>query len=93
MIEAVVVLAVLWAETVAGEKVHEASDGRPMQARLIVPLKPVELETVTDVTPEDPGAEIETCDALVGIVAKKPGVIVKVIGGALALALKLLSPL
>ena len=61
-IETFVVLGVPFAAMVAGEKVQVASYGRPTQARLIVPLKPVELDTATDVVPEDPGAEITTPD-------------------------------
>ncbi len=93
MIAAIVVLGVPVALMVAGVKVHVASEGRPTQARLIIPLKLVELATVTDEVPVPPGVEIKTCEALVGIEAKKAGVIVKVIGAVLALALKLLSPL
>lgn len=92
-IETVAVLGVPFAARVAGEKVQVVSEGKPEQAILIVPLNPVELEIVIDDVPVAPGAEIETCDALVGIEAKKPGAIVKVIGGVLALALKLVSPL
>lgn len=74
------VCAVPVAATDAGEKAHVVSAGRPEQARLIVPLKPVEFETVIEDVPAPPAAEIWTTDALPGIAAKKPGVIVKVIG-------------
>src|ERR1017187_10143615 len=93
MIAAIVVLGVPVALMVAGGKVHVAAEGRATQARLIIPLRLVELATVTDEVPVPPGVEIKTCEALVAIEAKKPGVIVKVIGAVLALALKLLSPL
>ena len=75
VMETVVVLAVPAAEILAGAKVHVASDGRPEQARLMLPLNPLELETLTEVDPVPPGAEINTVcpDA---IAAKNPGVIV-----------------
>ena len=93
VIEAAVVLAVPFAVIVAGVIVHAASEGRPEQARLIVPVNPVELETVTDVVPEPPGAEINTVDGTEGIAAKNPAVIVNDCDGVLLLALKLESPL
>src|SRR5271169_2607123 len=54
VIEGLFILAVPFAVIVAGVNVHAASEGRPEQARLIVPVNPVELETVTDVVPESP---------------------------------------
>lgn len=92
-IETVVVFGAPVALIVDGVKVQVASEGSPAQDSVIVPLKLVEFETATDEIPVFPGAEMETCDALIGIEAKKPGVMVKLIGGLLALALKLLSPL
>lgn len=49
VIEAAVVLRVPFAGMLAGVKVHVASEGSPAQARLIVPLKLVEVATVIDV--------------------------------------------
>ena len=54
----------------ATENVQAASEGRPEQARLIDPLNPVEVERLTEVAPEPPGALINTVDfAVVEIVA------------------------
>ena len=57
---------VVWGDPLAiiveGVKVQAASEGRPEQARVIVPLKPVEYETVKDACPEPPGAEIINVD-------------------------------
>jgi hypothetical protein len=61
-IETVVVFGVPFAAMVAGEKVQVVSEGKPEQPILIVPLNPVELDTATDVVPEDPGAETTTPD-------------------------------
>jgi hypothetical protein len=93
LIVAVVVAAVPLAVTDDGEKAHDASDGSPLHAKLIVPLKPVELETDTDDCPVEPGAEITTVDCDDEIAAEKPGVIVKVCDWVVLLALKLESPL
>jgi hypothetical protein len=92
-IETVVVFGVPAALIVAGVKAQVASEGSPAQASVMLPLKLVEFETVTEEIPVLPGTEIKTCDALAGIEAKKPGVMVKVIVGLLVLALKLPSPL
>ena len=52
VIVAAVVLGVPFAVIVGGVKEQVVSEGRPVQARLIVPLNPVELETLIDVVPE-----------------------------------------
>lgn len=39
-----------------------APAGSPEQARVMVPLNPVDEETTTEVEPEEPGAEIVTVD-------------------------------
>jgi hypothetical protein len=81
------------AAIVAGENWQAAPVGRPEQARMIVPVKPVEFETDIELCPEPPGAETITVDAAVGMTAKNPAVIVNVWDAAEALALKLASPL
>jgi hypothetical protein len=92
VIDALVVFAVPFAAILAGAKVHVASEGRPEQARLMLPLNPLELETLTEVDPVPPGAEINTvCPN--GIAAKNPGVMVNDCGCVDVLALKLASPL
>lgn len=48
VIVAVVVLAVPFAVIVDGVKLQVASEGRPEQVKLIVPLNPVELMTATE---------------------------------------------
>jgi hypothetical protein len=93
VITAADVFAVPFAAIVVGVNVQVVSEGRPEHARLIVPLNPVELDTLTDVVPEPPGSEITTADCAEGMAAKKPGVMVKVMGGVLLLVSKLLSPL
>jgi hypothetical protein len=87
------VLAVPFAENDDGVMVHVASDGRPVQARAMVPLKPLEFDTLTELVPEPPGVAITTVDCADGIVAKNPGVIVKVCDWVVLLELKLESPL
>jgi hypothetical protein len=72
-VPAVVEFRVPLAVIVGGVKVQVASEGRPEQPRLIVPPKTVELEMLTDVVPEPPGAEIGTA-CVDGIAAKNPGV-------------------
>jgi len=67
VIEALVVFAVPLAVIVAGANAQAASEGRPEQARLIVPLKPVELETLINVEPTPPGAEINIVDSVEGM--------------------------
>jgi hypothetical protein len=62
VIETFVVLGVPLAVIVAGVNMQAASEGRPEQLRLMVPLKPVEFEIATDVCPDDPGAETSTVD-------------------------------
>jgi hypothetical protein len=42
--------------------IQVAPVGKPEHARVMVPVKPVEEETETEVEPDDPGAEIGTCD-------------------------------
>jgi hypothetical protein len=78
VIETVVVVAVPFAATDAGLKVHFDSDGIPEHARLIAPLKPVEFRTLTDVDPRPPGVEMTTVDCAELMSAKKPGVMVNV---------------
>lgn len=58
--EVVVALPVAFIEE--GVNKQAAPEGRPEQERAMLPLNPVEKVTVTDVDPEDPGAEIFTCD-------------------------------
>jgi hypothetical protein len=93
VIETVVVVAVPFADTDGGLNVHFDSDGNPEHARLIMPLKPVEFKTLTDVDPRLPGAEMTTVDCAEPIDAKKPGVIVNVCDWVELLGLKLGSPL
>jgi len=69
VMEGVVVLAVPFAVIVAGAKTHVASEGRPEQANVIVPLKLVEFVTLTDVVPDPPGAAINTVAWVDGIAA------------------------
>lgn len=57
-----VVFGVPLAATEVGLKMHCASEGNPEQASEIVPLKPVELEMLTELDPDPPGAEICTVD-------------------------------
>src|SRR3954452_11444391 len=52
-----VVVRRLLAVTEGGEKVHFAAGGNPEQAKLIDPLKPVEVETLNGMDPVAPGAE------------------------------------
>ena len=56
------VAAVPFAVIDAGLKLHFDSEGSPEQAKLIVPLKPLEFTTLIDVVPTPPGAEIVTVD-------------------------------
>ena len=92
VIDTLVVVAVPFAVIDVGANMQAASDGSPEQARLMLPLNPLELETLTEVDPVPPGAEINTvCPN--GIVAKNPGVIVNDCDCAEVLALKLASPL
>ena len=72
----VVVAAVPFAAMEDGLNAHVASEGKPEQARLIVPLKLLEFATVIDVVPEEPGAEREILARFDGIDAKNPGVMV-----------------
>jgi hypothetical protein len=60
-IDELVVAGVPAAVIVEGENEHVASEGRPEQDKLMVPLNPVDVATVTDETPVPPGAEITTC--------------------------------
>ena len=46
----------------AGLNWQAAPAGSPEQARVMVPLKPVDQESARDVEPEEPGAEIVTVD-------------------------------
>ena len=59
---ALVVDAVPFALRLAGENTHFASDGNPEHASEIVPLNPVEFETLTDEVPLAPGAVMTTFD-------------------------------
>ena len=62
MIVEEVVVGVPAALIEAGLNRQAAPTGSPEQARVMVPLKPVEEETETEVEPEEPGAEIVTVD-------------------------------
>ena len=86
-----VVAAVPFAAMDVGLNAHVDSEGKPEQARLIVPLKLLEFATVIDVVPEEPGAEMEMPARFDGMDAKNPGVIVND-WGAVLLAAKLGSP-
>jgi hypothetical protein len=92
VIVAVVVFAVPLAEIDAGEIVQVASSGSPEQASLIVPEKPEELDTETELAPLPPGDVTTTTDCVEGTVAKKPGVITKVCDCVELFSLKLASP-
>jgi hypothetical protein len=78
--------------TEACANTHAAALGSWEHERLIVPVKPLEVETVTDVLPDIPGAETNTCPLPEGTEAENPGVIVKVWDCVVLLGLKLLSP-
>jgi hypothetical protein len=91
--ETLVVAAVPFAAMDAGLKAHFDSEGSPEQAKLIVPLKPLEFMTLIDVLPTPPGAEMVTVDSAELTVAKKPGVIVKLWDWVVLLGWKLGSPL
>ena len=92
VIDTLVVLAVPFAMIDVGANMQAASDGSPEQAKLMLPLNPLELETLTELDPAPPGAEINTvCPD--GIAEKNPGVIVNDCDCADVLALKLGSPL
>ena len=84
-------LLVAWKD--AGLKAQADPTGSPEQARLIVPLNPVDQKTETDEVPELPGAETTTVDCAAPIDARKPGWIVNCVDAALLLGLKLASPL
>ena len=66
---AVVVAGLPLAVIDAGENVQVVSEGRPEQDKLIVPLKPVEFETDTELCPLRPGVVITTTAWLDGIAA------------------------
>jgi hypothetical protein len=93
VIETLVVFTIPFAVIDVGENWQAASDGSPEQVRLMVPLNWLEFETLSEVTPAPPCAEISTVDCVEGIVAKNPGVMVKDCDCALTLGLKLGSPL
>jgi hypothetical protein len=86
-------LAVPFAVTEAGENVHVASDGSPVQVRVIVPVKLVEVARVTNDCPLEPGAETVTVELEPAIDAENPGLIVNDCDCAVLLGLKLPSPL
>lgn len=88
----VLVFAVPVAVMIAGANTQLASEGKPAQASLIVPLKPVEFATTTCNWPDPPGWEITTVLGCGVIAAKKPGVIVKLDGCVVELPTKLESP-
>jgi hypothetical protein len=90
---AVVELGVPFAVIDEGVNVQLDSEGKPEHASVIVPLKLVELETLTDELADSPGIETITVDCAAGTVAKNPGVIVKLTGAVVLLGLKLGSPL
>jgi hypothetical protein len=58
----------------------------------MVPLKPLDVATVTDVLPDIPGAEISTCELAEGTDAEKPGVMTTLCDCVVLLGLKLTSP-
>src|SRR5438270_7670147 len=89
----VLVFAVAVAVMLAGANRQLASEGKPAQASLIVPLKPVEFATTSCNWPDPPGLEITTVLGCGVIAAKKPGVIVKLDGCVVELPTKLESPL
>ena len=64
VIEEVDVFGVPLATIVAGVNIQAASEGKPEQVRVIVPVNPVELDTLIDDVPEPPGAEIVTVDCV-----------------------------
>ena len=64
VIEEVDVFGVPFATIVAGVNIQAASEGKPEQVRVIVPVNPVELDTLIDDVPEPPGAEIVTVDCV-----------------------------
>lgn len=78
VIVAGLVVAVPLAEMDEGVIAQVASAGSPAHARAIVPLKPLELVTFTELVPDPPGVAITTVDCAVGIDAKNPAVIVNV---------------
>ena len=63
---AVVVETVPVVFTEAGENAQVASDGKPAQAKVIVPLNPVELDMFSEVEPAPPGVFMMTagCPAI-----------------------------
>jgi DNA/RNA endonuclease YhcR with UshA esterase domain len=69
----VVVFNVPGAVIEAGLNVQAAPAGSAEQAREMVPLNPVEDETITELAPVEPGAEMVTDEALAGTAAKNPG--------------------
>jgi hypothetical protein len=76
----------------AGLNEHVAPAGRPEHDSEMVPLNPVEEATDIVVVPVAPGAVTDIVDWKVPIDAKNPGVMVKVTGAVVLLALKLGSP-
>src|SRR5208283_4721888 len=66
------------------------SAGKPVQVRLTAVVKRVEATIPTVVVPEAPGAEIVMFPGVE--TTAKPGVIMKLTGAVLLLALKLASP-
>ena len=93
VIDTLVVFAVPFAVIEVGANIQAASEGSPEQAKLMLPLNPLELETLREVLPGPPGAAINTVDCAEGIVAKNPGVMVNDCACGEVLALKLASPL
>lgn len=67
-IATLVVFAVPVVVIVAGPNTQAAFEGRPEQAKLIVPLNPVEFEMLIEVLPVSPGVEINTVDCAAGMV-------------------------
>lgn len=79
--------------TEACANTHAASLGSWEHERLMVPLKPLDVETVTDVLPDIPGAAINTCELAEGTEAENPGVTTTLCDCVVLLGLKLTSPL
>jgi len=78
--------------TEACANTHAASLGSCEHERVMVPLKPLDVATVTEVLPDIPGAETTTCPLPEGIEAEKPGAMTTLCGCVVLLGLKLTSP-
>jgi hypothetical protein len=69
VIDTLVVFAVPFAVIDVGANMQAASEGSPEQAKLMLPLNPLELETLRELVPGLPGAAINTVDWAAGIAA------------------------